>query len=80
MSSHTTSFNELINRELESRFDAFCNGNSGCDGFCEVDQEIRAYHEANCLDDEDSEEYLALKQQCENCMVRKFIELNKEIK
>lgn len=80
MSSFTTSFNELINRELENRFDVFCNGNSGCNGFCEVDQEIRAYHEATCLDDEDSEEYLVLKHQCENCIVRKFIEFNKNTK
>jgi hypothetical protein len=80
MSSHITSFNEIINKEIENRFEVFCNGNNVCNSYCPIGKKISNFSDISFIGDIDKQRSLNYwDEHCEYCPVQQFIEFNREI-
>lgn len=77
MSTHITSFEDIIIEELYNRFNVFCNGNSECDSCCSIHNEIESLEKI--LYNVNKEKLKNLYKQCENCTIKKFLDFNEKI-
>jgi hypothetical protein len=77
MSIYITSFEDIITRELYNRFNVFCNGNSGCNSFCCIHNEIKYLEKISYI--VNKEKLKNLYKQCENCTIKKFLDFNEKI-